>query len=175
VTIAVTPDVTSTIVISGFEPDEVVAPGPLHLSPGHYSIQVTAHDYVKQSREIDVTTSPQQVSFALLPLTMPNPQRATKLPYYVMDAGGVLLLAGLAIDVFKVRPLRDQLAKSQFEYRANEGAFSTWRNTTIGCYGLGAIVVGIGVWLEVRRRELPFTVNASVGHDGTSVEVTWLR
>jgi hypothetical protein len=176
VTITVTPSTAATIAISGFEADETTVPGVVHLAPGHYTIQVSAQDYLQQAREVEVPAATSaQVAFTLVPLTLPNPDRTSRLPLYVMGAGAALVVAGVVVDYAKVQPLRDELAKSQFEYRANEGSFGMWRTTAIGLWATGAIAIGIGAWLEVRRRELPFRVNASVGPGAASVEVSWPR
>ena len=64
ITITVTPPTEATIAVYGFEPDETMQPGPHHLSPGRYSIEVAAPGYFKQTREVVVVVGqPQQLVF----------------------------------------------------------------------------------------------------------------
>jgi hypothetical protein len=176
VTISVTPPEGVTISISGFEPDETLQPGPHHLSPGRYSIEVAAPGYFKQTRDVVVVVGqPQQVAFEMHPVLVHNDARDTHVPWYVLGSGAALLVAGTIVDLAKVQPLRDQIGKSQYELALHGDDFRTWRAVTIGLWSAGAVAVGVGAWLELRRRELPVMITASSTQGGASVGVMWHR
>jgi len=171
----------AVITVSGFEADDTLAPGVVHLTPGHYSIRATAPDRLPASREVDIVEGKSQdLAFTLEAppptkvVMRPNPARDTKLPWAVIGTGVALVGAGIAVDLVKLQPLRDQLAKSQYE-NDHDSDFTTWRTATVAMWGAGAIAIGIGTWLELRRRELPLTIAASVDRSGGFVAVGWSR
>jgi hypothetical protein len=174
ITIKVTPPAEATISVSGFEPDEILQPGAHHLSPGRYSIEVAAPGYFTQTRDVVVVVGqPQQVAFEMHPVLIHNDARDTRMPWYVIGSGAALLAAGTIVDLAKVQPLRDEIAKSQYELDLHGDDFRRWRAITIGLWGAGAVAVGVGAWLELHRRELPVMITASSTQGGASVGVEW--
>ena len=109
------------------------------------------------------------------PVMVHNDARDTHVAWYVLGSGAALLAAGTIVDLAKVQPLRDQIAKSQYELDLHGDDFRRWRAITIGLWGASAVAVGIGAFLELRRRELPVMVTASATQGGASVGVVWHR
>jgi hypothetical protein len=167
---------TAAISISSFERDETVPPGTIHLPQGHYTILVTAPDYIPARRDLDVVSGqPQHVAIALVHARRPNPARATRVPWYVLGAGVALAGAGLVVDYAEVQPLRDEMARSQFAFHAHSDELAMWRATAIGLWAAGAVALGIGTWLEVRRREQPLMILGGIDRESTFVAVRWTR
>jgi hypothetical protein len=175
VSIAVEPVAAkTTISISGFEQDEVVAPGPIHLVPGRYTLDIAAPGYIAQRREIVVEPhKPQTIDIRL---EAPRAQREpSNVPWVVIGGGVALAAAGLVTDLWKVGPLRTSLETASYDdYPKYTGSFDRWRGITVGLWATGAVVAGVGAYLLYRERTT-LTVVPQLEPHGAGVVIEWRR
>ncbi len=179
ITITVTP-ATARVTVSSFESDEVFAPRAIHLARGRYTIEASATGYVTASRDVVVDSDrPQTVEIALKtpaelappppPPPEPEPPRA---PLYVIAAGGVVGLGGLAYHLLVFKPAYDRLASAPnvFAYADDRPDFRTKRDVTIGIYSAAAVTIAIGAILHWKLQPA-----AVVTAHGVALSLEWAR
>jgi hypothetical protein len=174
ITVTVAPPTAhAAISISGFEPDEVVAPGTFHLTPGRYTFELSAPGYVTTRRDVVVEAGKAQTMDVALGVVVDD--RPSRTPWLVIGAGAAVAAAGFAIDLWKVRPLRTSLANASYgEYPMYEGSFDRWQRATIGLWVGGGVVTAIGAYL-MYREHTSVTMGAHLDKDGGAVFVGWRR
>jgi len=162
--------------ISGFDADEVFAPGVIHLAPGRYEIEARAEGHAPGRSEVVVAAGESQsVEIELTDLTVTHrAPPSTKVPALIVGGGALLVGGGLAVDVLVVQPLHDERTKSRFLYDAKRAEFDRARDVTIGLWAAGALAIGAGVYLAVRHHP-EVAVSAAVDRNGGMIAVGWQR
>lgn len=161
ITIAVSPNVPATIAVSSFAPDEKFAPRTIHLAPGRHVVTVEAAGFAIAEQAIDVADrSPRTITIELQaphheppPRNPPVPTVVEKhhsnLPWIVVGAGGAVALAGLAVDLFAVQPVRDKLNTDSIDvYNQYSSSFDHRRTAAIALYAVGAAAIATGLVLH---------------------------
>jgi len=104
------------------------------------------------------------------------PDRPSRVPRYVMVAGGVAVLVGATAHVLAWRT-RDRLANTSDAdtYYSDRESFGLERGVAIGGYAVGAatIATGLVLGLVMRPRGLEVSVSPTAG--GATVAVGWSR
>jgi hypothetical protein len=178
-TISVVP-AAATIAVSSFERDESVAPGTIHLAPGHHTLQITAPGYTPATREITMAAGETRTLAVELVRPAPPPPPPPSDPYApvrwtLFGTGAALVIAGIIVDEVKVQPLRDELAKSQLANTRDHGSFTTWRNATLGLLSGGAVAIAVGAYLAYHHHTSGPTISAQLDHTGGSIVIGWER
>jgi hypothetical protein len=105
-----------------------------------------------------------------------------KEPWLIVGAGGALLAAGAAYQVFAYKPIRDRLAADVADpetyniadYKAHLHEYDVRRDVTIALYATGAASVIAGLVLhQTVFRDYELTVTPQDG--GAVVGLTWGR
>ncbi|MFT3695407.1 MAG: carboxypeptidase-like regulatory domain-containing protein [Kofleriaceae bacterium] len=174
VTLVVTP-ANTTIVASGFLPDEHLEPGTVHLTPGHYAFSFSAPGYDPDAREITVTGAGTETISVTLHAQTKIEHHIKSLPKALVGAGVLVAGVGVLVDVTKLQSERDQLRGSQQLYNEHSGSFDTWRDVTLGCWIGGALITGVGVYLATKM-QYEVRVQASIDpHGGATFGIGWSR
>jgi hypothetical protein len=176
ITLAVTP-ASARISISGFEPDELVAPGTIHLMPGRYTLDITAPGSDTVRREIVVDAGKAQtitVAFAPPPRAEPPEPTPSRVPWLVIGGGVALGAAGFVADEAKLQPLIKKMKTSYDIWGNTETAFNRWQAITIGLWAGGAAVAGVGSYL-LYREHASVTLDARVDRTGGALLIGWRR
>jgi hypothetical protein len=170
VAIAVDP-ANARITVSSFEPDETFSPGTIHLAPGRHVLEISAPGHEPQTRELVVVgAQPQAIAVRLTPLIW-RPSRG--LVWTTLGLGVAFAAAGTAFDIAEVQPLRKELGNSQLAYAAHAAAFDRWRVVTVGAWAAGALALGTGTWLAIRRSTVVVSVELDRG--GGAIALGWRR
>lgn len=175
ITVTVAPRTAHVAIsISGFEPDEVVAPGTFHLTPGRYTFELSAPGYITIRREVVVEAGKAQTMDLTLDAIVPSNRG-----WIVIGGGAALAAAGFVVDLWKVGPLRTSLENARdtsncADYSLYEGSFDRWRGATVGLWVGGGVVTAIGAYL-LYRDQSSLTMSARVDKDGGAVFVGWRR
>jgi len=175
VTIAVAPsEAIAMIGVSSFAPGETFTPRTIHLPPGTYTITVSAPGYKPERRELTIAGgAPQDLKVALVSEHPPS-RSGSRLPLYLIAAGGALALGGLAYDELAVQPLIADMKKSNAAWDANVSELHTRQDITIGLWAGAAVAVAGGIVLHyVTGRDVGVT--AGVDSRGAVVGLTWRR
>ncbi len=190
VTIAVDPDVPAALAVSSFAPDETFAPRTIHLAPGRHVISVAAEGYEPAQETVDVVDrSDKRVVIALrkrlvvvvVPPRPPPPVHVevterSRVPLFVVGAGGALGLAGLATHLFALEPVRTKLAdaKTQTDYAMYSHSFDVRREATLALYGAGALAIAAGVVLHYTVFAHA-EVSVALAPGGATMAIGWRR
>jgi len=169
-------DVPVTLTVSSFAQDETFAPRLIHVAFGEHVITATAPGYVPVSRPIVVTDKgEQQVVFYMYP------QRTawrTYGPWAIVGTGAALGLAGAAVHLFMLDPVRKDLVhdttlgsldRSDYDRRSHQ--FDVRRDVVIGLYTAGGLAIIAG--LVLRQTSQTEHVEVSPRPGGGVVSWTW--
>ena len=184
VAFAITPAAaTALISVSSFAPDETFDTQTIHLTPGAYTIQITADGYLPQRRELvipaDATTSQLiVVGLAREPSRIPPDPETSSLPRNLAIAGIGVLVLGAVLDVFVVGPARDKLDAplTVDQETIDRDAYALRRDIVVGCYVTGGLALATGLVLRATvLKRSTVAVAASIAPDHVVVGVTWAR
>lgn len=187
ITISVEPaDANAKMTVSSFAPDEQFTPRTIHLPPGTHEIIITAPGYEDKHVNVDVANKdPQTVTIKLNRPGADRPGPASKVPWYVMGAGGGLAIVGAGLHLFYYKPALDKLKlyqvgapmENQALYDKYEPDWETSRTVTIAVYTAAGVTLVAGVILKLtvyKEREAP-TVGIVPTRGGGMLAVGWTR
>jgi hypothetical protein len=178
------PDAVALVSVSSFAPDETFPPRTIHLPPGTHVISAHAPGYKPARQEITISSgAPQDVKLVLVSehSDTPIPQRHShsRVPRYLLVAGGALAFGGLAFDIFIVRPAYDDLsnAGTNTEYYARKGTFDDRRDVAIALYAGAGLLIAAGAVLHYTVFSEPSAVHvgAALAPQGGMVTLEWSR
>ena len=187
-------ELRARVAVSSWEPDETFAPQTIHLPRGTHLITATVEGRPPAQHKLEIVDDHErevvldfaQRSVAPMPppqpASPPSPTRkatASRVPTYVLGAGGALAVTAIAYHVFAFKPARDDLAAAANGpgYDALEGRFDARRTTSIALYGGAAAALTTGIILRyaLRNREGRPLVSLAVSQDGAVARVEWRR
>jgi hypothetical protein len=184
------------IAVSSFEPDELFPPRVVHLTRGKHLITATVEGRKPAQQTIEITDdaprevlidfdrkdqiAPPPLGAPPRPKPTPTPAGPSKVPVYVMGAGGAIVLGGIAFHLLAFKPARDDLAATDDPdiYASLEGAFDSRRTTTIALYGVGAATIALGAVLKMtvfKHHERAPITSISPTTGGALVTLGWSR
>jgi hypothetical protein len=188
-------DADVELAVSSFANDELMKPRTIHLPPGRHVIIATAKGFNDAQKTIEVADkSPQVVTITMLPIATKGPDGGhlvgpgpttppSKVPYYVMAAGGVIAVGGAVIHATLFRTALRELEKANtnddaMHYAEWSGRFDTRRTLTIAMYGVGAATIVTGLVLKMtvfKGKESPVQAAVIPQHGGGMLTVGWTR
>lgn len=146
-------DVPVRLSVSSFAHDETFGPRLIHIAFGEHVITATAPGYLPASQPIVVTDKHEQ-QVVLYMEKKPSSLRAYG-PWAIVGAGVALGLAGAAVHVFILEPVRSDLVHdSSFgsldrtDYDRKSRQFDVRRDVVIGLYAAGGLAVITGLVLH---------------------------
>ena len=194
------------LAVSSFANDELMKPRTIHLPPGRHVIIATAKGFNDAQKTVEVTDNrPQVVTITMLPVEVKVPDGGdvigggkiggstarppSKLPYYVMAGGGMVVVAGALIHATMFRTARDKLIEAnklaamnpvagKDKYDEWEPRFDSRRNLTLALYGVGAATVITGLVLKLtvfKGKESPAQVSVLPQDGGGMLTIGWTR
>ncbi len=183
------------LAVSNFAPDELFDPRLIHLPPGRHVIIATAKGFNDAQKTVEVVDkTPQDVVITMLPLTTgtgpdaPPPvtgptEPASKVPLYIMGAGGAIVVGAVASHLLWYKGKRDDLEKAgsagnATEYNRILPSYNRARGVTIGLYAAGGAAVITGLILKFtvfKGKEAPAQVSVVPMNDGGMLTIGWSR
>jgi hypothetical protein len=178
-------DANAKVTVSSFAPDEQFSPRTIHLPPGTHTIIVAAPGYEDVHRDVDVVDKTAQTISIKLQRPGAGRPAPSKVPWYVLGAGGGLAVVGGALHLFYYKPALEKLKlyaqngpmENVTQYDKYEPAWQTSRNITIGVYTAAGVTLVAGVILKLtvyKDREAP-TVGIVPTNGGGMLAVGWSR
>ena len=169
-------DVPVRLTVSSFAHDEAFGPRLIHIAFGEHVITATAPGYVPVSQPIVVTDKHEQ-QVVLYMEKQPSAWR-TYGPWSIVGAGVALGLAGAAVHVFMLEPVRNDLVHdSSFgsldrpDYDRKSHQFDVRRDAVIGLYTAGGLAIITGFVLHRTMQTEHVEVSPRPG--GGVVSWTW--
>jgi hypothetical protein len=169
-------DVPVRLTVSSFAHDETFSPRRIHVAFGEHVITATAPGYLPMSRPIVVTDKREQ---RVVLYMQPRPSAwRTVGPWAFVGAGAALGLAGAAVHVFLLEPVRNDLVRDatlgsldRVDYDRKSHQFDVRRDLAITLYAAGGLAILTGFVLRETTHTEHVEVSARAG--GAVVSWTW--
>jgi len=167
-------DVPVTLTVSSFAHDETFGPRLIHIAFGEHVITATAPGYVPVSRPIVVTDKGQQQVVFYMQRRVSTWR--TYGPWALVGTGAALGIAGAAVHVFALEPVRKDLVRDttfgsldrpDYDHRSRQ--FDVRRDVVIGLYTAGGLAIIAGLVL----RETTRTEHVEVSPRAGGAVVSW--
>lgn len=181
---------TAQVTVSSFAPDEVFAPRTIHLPLGTHVIFAKADGYEPAQATLEITgKAPQHIEITLKPIAatptppvdsvQPTTTTTEKRGKPLILAGGAAIGAGVLAHVwmgFEHGKLQDAHDNNDPDlYDAHSGRYDAARISTVGLYGVGAVCLGIGLYLRSTSKESPAVAALPLPEGGALVSIGWER
>jgi hypothetical protein len=166
--------------MSSFANDEQFSARTIHLAFGDHVISAKAPGYLPARQALTVTDKTRKQIVIALERDLRRITVRPKEPWFVVGAGGALLVAGAAYHLFAYKPIHDRLAADVADpetynfadYKAHSHTYDVRRDVTIALYATGAATVIVGLVLK-RTVFRDHEVLVSPQPGGAVVGVSW--